>query len=243
MRMRWSLMAACALGGLVALLPAAAGAAPPALSRAAWRSDIASSYGSGTFGRWFVDGFGLPAYRYTIDELTAPQAKQAELNGAVEAWSQVGNDRIVADAVNHGYVELWSQDRDYTWLNHYDASADQFSGGYGYLNVGGKVISTLYDDRPAGAKTERDFGAGYFHNVMTSQGLRVSQYVYAPFGDDPVLRHDVTITNTTRVPLKASWFEYWGVNPWDPGPQFFRPLGQPAYDRATRTVSVAQTTI
>ncbi|MGH9028654.1 MAG: hypothetical protein ACRDV4_03455, partial [Acidimicrobiales bacterium] len=80
----------------------------------AWNStlpSIASTYGSGDFGRWTVDRFGLPAYRYTADEQTDPIARQAELAGDTSAWSQVGNDRVKADAFNHGYTELWSQDR------------------------------------------------------------------------------------------------------------------------------------
>ena len=39
--------------------------------------------------------------------------------------------------------------------------------------------------------------------------------VYAPFGDDPLLLHDVTITNRTTHAEPVSWFEYWDVNPFD----------------------------
>ena len=77
---------------------------------------ITSTYGSGDFGRWTVDHFGLPAYRYTMDEQTDPIARQAELAGGNDAWSQVGNDRVKADAFNHGYTELWSQDRLMQWI-------------------------------------------------------------------------------------------------------------------------------
>jgi hypothetical protein len=231
---------AWAIAALIAAAPASAATAPAPLSAAPWHSNIASAYGSGSFGSWTVDRFGLPAYEYALDEQTAPQAKERELNGATDGHHQVGNDHIVADAFNHGYVQLWTQDRDYSWLNYYDASADQFAGGYGYLNVGGKVISTLYGDRPAGAQTERVFGPGYFRTGVASDGLKVTQYVYAPFGDDAVLLHDVTITNTSAAPIRASWFEYWGVNPWDPGPQIHRPLAPASYDAGTHTLSVAQ---
>ena len=37
--------------------------------------------------------------------------------------------------------------------------------------------------------------------------------VYAPFGDDPLLLHDVTIRNTSDRSREVSWFEYWDVNP------------------------------
>ena len=32
------------------------------------------AYGSGHFGEWITDRFGLPAYRYTCDQLTDPKA-------------------------------------------------------------------------------------------------------------------------------------------------------------------------
>ena len=47
-------------------------------------------------------------------------------------------------------------------MNYYDASHEHYAGGFGYLNVGGKVISTLYDDRPAGASTDRRSASGYY---------------------------------------------------------------------------------
>ncbi len=72
--------------------------------------------------------------------------------------------------------------------------------GYGYLNVDGKVMSTLHDDRPAAAKTRRTFGVGYFGHGQSVPGAAVNETVYAPFGNDPVLIHDVTITNTSARP-------------------------------------------
>ncbi|MEA2421068.1 MAG: cellobiose phosphorylase, partial [Thermoleophilaceae bacterium] len=102
-------------------------AAPPRLSRDHSRTNIASTYGSGSFGTWFADRFGLPAYRYSIDENTDPHAKQAELNGNTAAWSQLGNDHIVANAYNHGYVQLWSQDRRYQWANLYQPERNHFA--------------------------------------------------------------------------------------------------------------------
>ncbi len=191
--------------------PRSAAAAPASLGPA----DIASSVGSGDFGTWRTDAFGLPSYRYTIDELRDPVARQPELNGSTDASSQVGNDHIVADAFNHGYVELWSQDRRYEWTNRYDAAAQHFTGGYGYLRVGGRVLSTLYDDRPSGSRTLRDFGMGYVHHATSADGWLIDEYVYAPFGNDPLLLHDVTITNRTSQRRRVSWYEYWDVDPFD----------------------------
>ena len=178
-------------------LAIAVAAALVAAAPAAHAVDISSTFGSGDFGSWRTDGFGLPSYRYTVDEQHAPRARQPELAGAVDAWHQVGNDHIVADAFNHGYVQLWSQDRRFEWTNSYDAAAQHFAGGYGYLRAGSQVVSTLYDDRQRRSSSVRDFGVGYFRHAAWLSGLTVDEHVYAPFGDDPVLLHDVTIHNST----------------------------------------------
>src|SRR5439155_11870359 len=223
---------------LLIAVTAAGAEPPPPLSADQTPADIASTDGSGSFGTWIVDRFGLPAYRYEIDEETAPQAAQPELGGKRHAWHQVGNDHIVANAYNHGYVQLWSQDRLYQWINFYDAAHDHFAGGFGYLNAGGQVSSTLYDDRPAGAVTEREFGVGYYRRRMATEGIEIEEFVYAPFGDDPLLLHDVTIRNPSAASLEASWFEYWDVNPEiQAETQFPRGYQSPVYDPSTQTLT------
>jgi hypothetical protein len=92
---------------------------------------IGSTSGSGAFGRWSVDGAGLPVYRYTLDQARAPFARQPELDGRTDAWHQIGNERAIAAASNDGHVQLWSQDRRYEWVNRYDPDALQLSGGFG----------------------------------------------------------------------------------------------------------------
>lgn len=238
-------LVAATLLGLITGPAAVAGPRPgppaPLLASPTPGTDIASSYGSGVFGHWFQDGFGLPAYDYTIDQQTNPAAKQPELNGSTEAWSQVGNDHVVADAFNDGYVQLWSQDRLYQWMNAYDAQLDHFSGGFGYLNVGGHVVSTLYDDRPLGAQTSRVFGVGYYAKSTQVAGLDESDVVYAPFGNDPILLHDVTITNTGPSTENGSYFEYWDVNPEIQSPvRVARGYSSPVYDPKTETLSVKE---
>jgi hypothetical protein len=229
--------------GLGLALPVAAGArpAPAPLSRDASRSDVASTFGSGSFGRWIVDRFGLPEYRYDIDEQTAPRARQPELDGATAAQHELGNDHIVADAFNDGYTELWSQDRLAQWANRFDPAARHYAGGYGYLNVGGRVLSTLYLDRPRAGSLRRWFGVGYYERALRTDGVAVREDVYAPFGDDPLLLHDVTITNTTARPERVSWFEYWDVNPYDQTAHRNRALARPVWHAAARTLTVAQT--
>ncbi len=233
---------ACALLLAAVATPASeAAAVPPPLSADTSSADIASSYGSGDFGQWTADSWGLPAYDYTIDQQTNPIARQPELSGAVDAWSQVGNHHIVADAFNHGYTQLWSQDRLYQWMNRYDGSHQHYAGGFGYLNAGGRVISTLYDDRPAGAATSRQFGVGYYAKQTSVPGISEHDTVYAPFGDDSVLLHDVTISNTAASALSGSYVEYWDVNP-ETQATTATPRGyqSPAWNPSTRTLSVAQ---
>jgi hypothetical protein len=238
---RRALTALAAAAVAVAPAGARAATAPPPLSADTTPANIDSSYGSGDFGQWQVDPWGMPAYDYTIDQSTNPIAKQPELSGSIDAWSQVGNDHIVADAFNHGYVQLWSQDRLYQWMNYYDASHQHYAGGFGYINAGGKVISTLYDDRPAGATTDRLFGAGYYAKRTSADGLSEKDTVYAPFGDDSLLLHDVTITNTGTAARSGSYFEYWDVNPEvQAGKQLPRGYQSPAWDPSSRTLSVAQ---
>jgi cellobiose phosphorylase len=220
---------------------ATAAAAPAPLSQDHARANIDSTYGSGKFGTWQSDRFGLPSYSYAIDELTNPIAKQPELGGNTDAWSQLGNDRVVANAYNHGYVQLWSQDRLYQWMNFYDAAHQHYAGGFGYINTGGKVFSTLYDDRPAGGHPSRSFGVGYYAKSVNADGLAEHDTVYAPFGNDSLLLHDVTITNTGQSAAKGSYFEYWDLNPEIQAvTQIPRGYQAPAWDAATKTLSAAQ---
>jgi hypothetical protein len=229
-----------ALGGLALTAPNAFAAGPTPLSRDHTRVDVGSSYGSGSFGQWGTDGRGLPRYRYRIDEETAPQAAQPELNGKRDAWHQLGNDHIVADAFNHGYTQLWSMDNLYQWANYAEPASQHYAGGYGYLNVAGKVGTTLYDDRAQGQRVRRDFGLGYFATHTNVRGIVASSKVYAPFGDDPLLLHDVVLRNTTRRARRVTWFEYWDVNPYFPGPHTHPGIEAPSYDAEAKTIAVRQ---
>lgn len=58
------------------------------------KGDAASAYGSGHFGKWITDSFGLPAYLYTCNQITDPKA----VSPVDKAWRpptdhthQVGN--------------------------------------------------------------------------------------------------------------------------------------------------------
>ena len=207
------LAAACALAASVA--PAAAAAPPPPLSQAAAAPSLRSTAGSGAFGSWTVDRLGLPAFRYRLDHTADPRAAQPELRGDRRAQHQVGNDRIVAAAFNHGWTQLWSQERRMQWANLADEAGRHHVGGFGWLRAGRRTLSTLYLDRPRGAATQRVFAIGAYRRSVRAGGLSVAESVAAPFGDDPVLVHDVAVTNHTRRTQRVSWFEYWAVNPFD----------------------------
>jgi hypothetical protein len=216
MNARGEVITAAALAATMTLAPAVSQAKPPPpLSADTTPVDIDSTYGSGHFGRWDVDQWGLPAYNYTDDELTDPDARQPELDGSTAAQHQLGNDNIKGMAFNDGYVQLWSQDLLAQWANLYQPSDRHYAGGYGYINVEGKVGSTLYADHPTGEDFGRTFGVGYYRKLILFQGVRVTEDTFAPFGNDPVLLDDVTLTNTTHTTKTASWFEYWDVNPYN----------------------------
>jgi hypothetical protein len=218
-------------------------AAPPLLSADHSPAAVSSTYGSGHLGHWTVDEAGLPAFVYTADEARDPRARIAE-SGSTLAQHQLGNDHIIANAYNDGYTQLWSQDRLAQWTNLARPADRHYGGGFGYLATDHRVISTLYPDRPAGAQTTRTFGVGYLRKKVSSRGLEITQTTTAPYGDDPVLVDEVTVHNSSAAPVRASWFEYWDVNPYDQQTGFQNLIGlaSPTYDPARRTLSVAQVT-
>lgn len=197
--------------------------------------NIASAYGDGNFGRWTVDPFGLPAYLYT-----GLGAGSSKADGTGPRTAQIGNDNITGFAFDQGYVQLYSQARLMQWANAYDPHGRQFAGGYGYLRVGHSVISTLYPDRPAHATEERLFGVGYLKKVLRLEGLEVTDITYAPFGDDPVLLHEIIVRNLSTGPVDATWFEYWGVNPLVPASHSSRGLRGVRWSSSDQILSVRQ---
>jgi hypothetical protein len=241
---RRAALVAAAAGLVLEMAPSALAtsgwAGPPPLSADRSQVDVASTYGSGSFGNWGVDADGLPVYHYTADELTDPNAAQAELAGGTRAQHQVGNDNIKGMSFNHGYTQLWDQDQLAQWANLYQATDRHYAGGYGYLNLDGKVASTLYLDHQPNQPFGRDFGIGYYTKRTALSGITISEDTTAPFGNDPVLLDDVTLTNTTSHTQAMSWFEYWDVNPYDQPTGTTRGLMSPTWAAHSRTLAVAQ---
>src|SRR5215831_14170603 len=169
------------------------------------------SYGSGYFGKWIEDEFGLPAFHYTCDQTTDPKAN-TEINPGIltpkEHISQIGNDRVVALVSNYGHVRVRQDEGAPKFLNDYAPEHGYLAGGFGYLTDGKTTLSTYY---PGNAKSfDRVFGAGYFRKKVNDEHYLIDQVIFAPFGDDPVLISQVTITNSGGNEASLRWIEYWG---------------------------------
>jgi hypothetical protein len=171
--------------------------------------------GSGHFGTWFEDEFGLPAYRYTCNQTTYPAAVTPVtpgILGRTEHIHQVGNDRITAIVSNFGHVRVRQDEGVPKFLNDFDPTTSQFGGGFGYLTDGDETLSSYYDG--SNTEFERIFGAGYFRKRVSSAKYSLEQTISAPFGDDPVLLSQVTIENRGEGKATVRWIEYWGCQPY-----------------------------
>lgn len=169
------------------------------------------AYGSGYFGEWIEDEFGLPAFRYTCDQIHDKKAI-TEVNpgllASTEHIHQVGNDRIVAIASNYGHVRVRQDEGAPKFLNDYAPERGCYGGGFGYLTDGATTLSTFYLGN--GDSFDRVFGVGYFRKKVSGHGYEVNQTIFAPFGDDPVLVSQVTIGNAGTAKADLRWIEYWG---------------------------------
>src|SRR5256885_13367095 len=194
---------------------AAAKLVPEFLSFAQANRAIAANpqkpYGSGYFGEWIEDEFGLPAFHYTCDQAHDPKAVTGVNPGMLsptEHIHQVGNDRIIAIASNYGQVRVRQDEGAPKFLNDYAPERGAFAGGFGYLVDGKMMLSTLY---PGPAKSfDRVFGIGYFRKKVANQSYSVDHIIVAPFGDDPVLISQIKVTNTGAAEAQLRWVEYWG---------------------------------
>ena len=172
-------------------------------------------YGSSHFGRWTEDEFGLPAFDYTCNQTTDPRAVTpiaSGILGKTEHIHQVGNDRITALASNFGHVRVRQDEGNPKILNDFDPETSQFGGGLGYLTDGKEALSTYYDGNDA--HFERVFGIGYYRKRVAGKSYGIDQVISAPFGDDPVLLSQVTITNQSGTAATVRWVEYWGCQPY-----------------------------
>ena len=169
------------------------------------------SFGSGYFGEWIQDEFGLPAYRYDCDQNRDPKAVTPVnpiWRSPTDHSHQVGNDRLVAVASNHGYVQVRQDEGGPKFLNDYDPGRGHYGGGFGYLTDGKATLSTFYSSQAE--SFQRIFGVGYYRKTVSQSGYTADQVIYAPNGDDPLLISQVTITNHRSQEAGLRWIEYWG---------------------------------
>lgn len=170
-------------------------------------------FGSGHFGDWFDDEFGLPAYRYTCDQITDPKAitpVHPEWRAPTDHTHQVGNNRLVAAVSNYGYVQVRQDEGSPKFLNDYSPEDLHYGAGVGFLADGDNILSTYYSGN--NDSFERIMGVGYLRKRVTGPRHSVDQVIFAPFGDDPVLISQVTITNHSGSSSRPRWVEYWGAH-------------------------------
>lgn len=192
-----------------------------------------STVGAGAFGAW-TDQDGLPAYDLTDRR----HLGRAATSGRDIGWHLFGNDRVVALADTDGAVQQWSADRRQQWVNKVDESAGEVGGGFGYVEQGDRTVSTQSVD--AGRDAVLRFGIGSVHRCRTVGSLVVLEDVYAPFGDDPLLLHDVTLSNPSDSDVTATWHELWDLDPVVQSTHEAMELEDATYDASRRLVSTVQ---
>jgi len=168
------------------------------------------AFGSGYFGEWIEDEFGLPAYSYTCNQINDPKA----ISPVNETWRLkndhshlVGNDRLVGVASNFGYIQVRQDEGAPKFLNDFNPEKKQFAGGFGYLTDGKNIIKTYYNGK--NQTFNRIFGVGYYRKIVSGNKIIVDQIVFAPYGDDPLLISQVKVSNNKKDEVNLRWFEYW----------------------------------
>jgi len=106
----------------------------------------ARAYGSGSFGEWIEDEFGLPAFRYTCDQVHDPKAVTAVKPGILSPTDhihQVGNDRLVAVVSNYGIVQVRQDEGAPKFLADYAPDHGHYGGGIGYFSYSGNMDTAI----------------------------------------------------------------------------------------------------
>ena len=169
-----------------------------------------TAFGSGNFGVWETDEFGAPVYRYTCNQLTESRAVtrvNPDWISPTNHMHQIGNDRLVGVVSNYGYVQVRQDEGSPKFLNDFDPTSGMYGGGIGFLTDGEISFSTMF---PGNAESyDRYFGTGYYRKEVSGNGYTANQVIFAPFGDDPLVISQVTITNHKSSPAKIKWIEYW----------------------------------
>lgn len=174
------------------------------------------SSGSGSFGRWQLDNRGLPAYRYELNQYASQLGNYFNTEGDSERtdqWHGFGNDRIIGLAHNDGTVESFNTDRGYKYLNKIDPESGNYGGGFGYVEDGGDLYGTYYQPELFD-RYERTFIMGGYEITAERNGLRYERRTFAPYGNDPFIVGETTLTNLTGSEKTITYYEFWDVNVW-----------------------------
>ena len=186
------------------------------------------STGSGAFGSWFIDPYGLPAYLYTMDHHLDPRANYFTSWGlSNDHWHQLGNDTITVTAHNQGYLQYWDWRRGGKCINRYQPEKDNLSGGFRFVKVGETIWNTLYD-AASFAGWRRVFGTGYVEKETTREGITLKERIYVPNGKDPLVLSETEVRNLTDAAKDISLYEYWDFNLYEllTAPIMTAPLGK-----------------
>lgn len=187
----------------------------------------------GWFGRWVTDEHGLPAFDLAVGrqptELVLPEGDPRRI------WHQVGNDRLTATAHAGGWTTMYVTDHGVTRVSGIDPLRPAELGGMWTLT---SADGHMHFDPSESQDLQPRWGVGSARWNVPVFGGRLTRTVWAPFGDVPALRIDVTIRGV-RQPAPAIYTERWGValHHLIPGPLMTRSenahASQTGCDRAT----------
>jgi hypothetical protein len=163
--------------------------------------------GGGLFGSWARDAAGLPCFDLAISEPRPPDLVLPD-GDARRVWHQVGNDRVTATAHAGGWLTLYSAEAGLVRLSAADPARPEALGGTWRLETPeGRLL--LASDAPEGRVR---FGVGYAEWRHSAPGVEVLRRVFAPFGDLPALRVDVSVRASGSA-QELAWVEQWGFAP------------------------------
>ena len=186
------------------------------------------AFGSGSYGEWQRDRFGSPLFKFRgRDASTAPSPAHAvPPRPYPSVYHRVGNDRLAGAALTDGSLLLRHDERGTTLegVGTFLGRAAPYTGdGYNVSGGGwGFLVDATDESAPVVLAQTREeasvtpvsnlslgFGLGYVQKNVSVGGVSVSQAVFAPFGSDPVLLSETTITNKRSSAATLRWTEVW----------------------------------
>lgn len=205
--------------------------------------------GDGLFGKWEEDEYGLPSYIYAPKgKALTHKPEMTEDNIDYSPWHQIGNHRITATMHEDGYLQLYNSDRGLTCITPYIPELCLVGGGMGLLEFeDGKetalLKSRLAEEAIENAVKEIRFGMGYGKFTYEVHGTKAELLHWAPYGDDPLMITDITIS-THSSHLQPSAFvlaffvgyQFFNIEPVYTGKKRQR-IGYPAFNTVLSFVS------